>query len=117
MVKFKHISVTGRNNLTAMLSDDDGKTWPYKLLLDERSDVSYPDAKEADDGSIYLTYDRERGSFKDNIADVMNSAREILTAKITEQDIIEGKLVSVGSFLKNIASKLTSYDGEDPFCK
>ena len=112
-----HYEFTGRNNLTAMLSEDDGKTWPHKLLLDERSNVSYPDATETDDGFIHLTYDRERGGFKDNMEDVMNSAREILTAKITEQDIIEGRLVTKGSFLKNVASKLTVYDGENPFCK
>lgn len=57
-----HFKFSGRNNLTAMLSEDEGKTFPYKLLLDER-EVSYPDAKEADDGFIYVTYDRERGSY------------------------------------------------------
>ncbi len=45
-----------------MLSEDDGATWKYSLMIDERDDVSYPDAKEADDGYIYITYDRERGS-------------------------------------------------------
>lgn len=114
-----HYEFTGRNNLTAMLSEDDGKTWPYKLLLDERSNVSYPDATETDDGFIHITYDRERGGFLSSLADVMNSAREILTAKISEEDIIAGKLVNKDSFLKNIASKLTVYDGEpkNPFCE
>ena len=32
-----------RKDLTARLSIDDGKTWPYTLLLDEREEVSYPD--------------------------------------------------------------------------
>ena len=45
------------------------KTFPYKLLLDER-EVSYPDAKEADDGFIYVTYDRERGSYLSNMKEV-----------------------------------------------
>ena len=27
-------------------SDDDGATWPHHLLLDERTNVSYPDAIE-----------------------------------------------------------------------
>ena len=78
-----HFKFSGRNNLTAMLSEDEGKTFPYKLLLDER-EVSYPDAKEADDGFIYVTYDRERGSYLSNMKEVMASAREILIAKITE---------------------------------
>ena len=50
----------GRCNLTAMLSEDDGATWPYTLLLDERDEVSYPDAREAEDGYIYVTYDYQR---------------------------------------------------------
>ena len=35
----------GRSHLTALLSEDDGQTWPYYLLLDERNEVSYPDAQ------------------------------------------------------------------------
>ena len=107
-----HFKFSGRNNLTAMLSEDEGKTFPYKLLLDER-EVSYPDAKEADDGFIYVTYDRERGSYLSNMKEVMASAREILIAKITEEDIISGSLANTNSYLKKIASKLTDYDGED----
>ncbi|AWI09472.1 sialidase family protein [Ereboglobus luteus] len=36
-----------RENMTAMLSDDDGKTWQHKLVLDERTHVSYPDATQS----------------------------------------------------------------------
>jgi AraC-like DNA-binding protein/predicted neuraminidase len=101
-----HYDFNGRNNLTAMLSEDDGKTWPYKLLLDERDNVSYPDAVEHEDGYIYLTYDRERGSFRHALDTVYADAREILIAKITEEDIINGKLVSPNSKLKFVISKL-----------
>ena len=119
LLLINHYDFTGRNNLTAMLSEDDGKTWPYKLLLDERSNISYPDAKEAEDGFIYITYDRERGGFLNKIEDVMKSAREILVAKITEDDIISGGLKNKGSYLKKVASKLTVYDGEpkNPFAE
>ena len=101
-----HYKFTRRNNLTALLSEDDGKTFPYALLLDERSEVSYPDAIECDDGYIYITYDRERGCFKHSLDEAYADAREILTAKITEEDIVAGKLVSEGSFLKNVVSRL-----------
>ncbi|MBP3333131.1 MAG: exo-alpha-sialidase [Clostridia bacterium] len=107
-----HYNFRGRNNMTAMLSDDDCKTWKYKLLIDERNLVSYPDAVEAEDGFIYITYDRERGAFYstwDN--SVKDHAREILMAKITEEDIIQGKLVNPESKLKCIISKLTSTFG------
>ena len=40
-----------------VLSDDDGVTWQHKLLLDERNEVSYPDAVEHN-GFIYIIYDR-----------------------------------------------------------
>lgn len=106
-----HFNFTGRNNLTALLSEDDGKTWKYRLLLDERDSVSYPDVS-LHGGNIYIVYDHDRGAFKSCIEDALNSAREILSAKITEDDIIAGKLVSKGSYLKRIVSKLTVYNGE-----
>ncbi len=112
-----HYKFTKRNNLTALLSEDDGKTFPYTLLLDERDQVSYPDAIECDDGYIYITYDRERGCFKHSLEEAYADAREILTAKITEEDIINGKLVSEGSFLKRVVSRLDRLadDCVDPF--
>jgi len=63
-----------------MLSEDDGKTWPHKLLLDERKNVSYPDSVEDEDGNIYAIYDRSRGAEK-----------EILMARFREEDIIAGE--------------------------
>lgn len=84
----------GRSHLTAMLSEDDGNTWPYTLLLDERNEVSYPDAVEAADGCIYITYDWERVK-----------EREILMAKITEDDILNGRLASPESQLRMLVNK------------
>ena len=112
-----HLGFEGRNNLAAMLSEDEGKTWKYSLMLDERKDVSYPDGKEADDGYIYITYDRERGAFLGSLEEAGKCAREILMAKITEEDIIAGKLVNKDSKLKCIISKLREYTGnnKNPF--
>ncbi len=86
----------GRSHLTAMLSEDDGETWPYTLLLDERNEVSYPDAKEAADGYIYVTYDRERVK-----------EREILMARFTEEDILRGKIESPDGKLRILVNKAT----------
>lgn len=69
-----------RSHLTAMLSDDEGKTWPHRMLLDDRSQVSYPDAVETSEGKLYFIYDRGR-----------SSDREILLATTNEADIIAGK--------------------------
>ena len=108
-----HYDFKGRNNLTAMLSEDEGKTWKYKLLLDGRNSVSYPDAKEAEDGFIYITYDRERGCFKRTLNEAYGDAREILYAKITEQDIMAGKLENPESRLACVVSKLGKYAYEE----
>lgn len=109
-----HCNFKGRNNLTALLSDDDGKTFKYSLLLDERDNVSYPDAVECGDGFIYAVYDRERGSYKKSLEEAYKDAREILIAKFTESDIISGKLISNDSKLKIIASKLGELAESDP---
>lgn len=108
-----HYDYKYRDNLYALISDDDCKTWQYKLLLDERGEVSYPDAVEADDGFIYITYDRERGAGSRSLDAAYSKAREVLYAKITEQDIISGKLENPDSKLKCIISKLGEYNGAE----
>ena len=102
-----------RKGLTAMISEDECKTWKHKFVLDEREQVSYPDAAENDDGYIYITYDRDRGCGKKNFDEVYASAREILYAKITEADIAADEIVTKGSALKCIISKLGKYEGEE----
>jgi len=87
---------TGRSHLTAYLSKDDGATWSGGLLLDKRQGVSYPDGVQADDGSIRLIYDYSR-----------RDAREILMARFTEQDVLEGALDSDGSELRLRVHKAT----------
>lgn len=72
-----------RCNMTAFVSDDDGKTWQGGLLIDERDSVSYPDATESADGVIYMIHDHAR--FGD---------MQILMSVFTEADILAGKLVS-----------------------
>lgn len=113
-----HYENKGRNNLTALLSEDDGKTFPYTLLLDERRRVSYPDVALAPDGGIHITYDRDRGCFKSSLHEALASEREILTARITEEEILAGKLQDDKSYLKHVAYKLGAYEGEnpDPYC-
>jgi len=98
-----------RATLTAMLSKDDGKTWPYKLLLDERKPVGYPDGFEDEKGQIYITYDHGR---------YLKDMQALLFAKITEADIESGKLVNPESRLKQTINRLADegggvhYDGE-----
>ena len=101
-----------RTNLTAYLSEDDGATWPWQLLLDDRMDISYPDLAEAADGTLYIIYDRERGGYQPDIAHAQQCAREILMAQIREQDILDGKLTQPGSRLAVIVSKLGDYTGD-----
>ncbi|MBT7164926.1 MAG: exo-alpha-sialidase, partial [Victivallales bacterium] len=79
----------GRSKLTAWLSEDDGKTWQGGLMLDERKGISYPDGFQAPDGTLYISYDRNRAT-----------DGEILLARFTEADILAGKLVGAESKLK-----------------
>jgi hypothetical protein len=65
-----------RRNMTAYLSLDNSLSISFNLLLDERPGVSYPDATQGPDGTIYIVYDRERTG---------NS--EIMLVKISEADI------------------------------
>lgn len=113
LLLINHVNFTRRNNLMALLSDDDGKTWTKGLMLDERSAVSYPDAKEADDGYIYITYDRDRGAYKKTMEDALACEREILVARVTEEDILNGEVIDSGSYLKRVVSKLGEYKGAE----
>jgi len=72
-----------RSHLTAYLSADDGRSWDGGLLLDDRETVSYPDGVEAQDGRIFVIYDRNR-----------YAESEILMAVFTEQDVLDGLCVS-----------------------
>ena len=74
-----HPVLEQRSRLTAMLSEDDGRTWPCKLLLDERKGISYPDAVEGQDDKIYIIYDHGR-----------HNECEILMAVTSEKDISAG---------------------------
>ncbi|HEY8389569.1 MAG TPA: sialidase family protein, partial [Clostridia bacterium] len=85
-----HNSTSVRNNLTAYLSEDEGKTWSA-LLLDERSIVSYPDAAQGEDGTIYVIYDRNRSAAQ---AGNNYPSQEIRLAKFTEEDLKAGAFVS-----------------------
>lgn len=71
---------TGRSQLSAFVSKDDGASWTGGLMLDDRKGVSYPDGVQGPDGRIYITYDYNRGS-----------DREILMAVFSEADILAGK--------------------------
>lgn len=102
-----HAVSNARSHLTAYLSEDDAKTFPYSLLIDGRLDVSYPDITQAPDGLIYVVYDRERGAIYNKMripSDEM--AKEILFCTLREEDILAGKFVSPDAKPMQIISKL-----------
>lgn len=85
-----HATTSGRFQLAAYLSYDDGKTYPYMLMLDDSEignkwGVSYPEAaqKQGENGEIYIAYDAGRYDQK-----------EIRMCVITEEDIKAGKPTS-----------------------
>ena len=89
-----------RERLAAWLSDDEGRTWPYMLLLDERSGVSYPDATQAPDGRIWVAYDHGRYT---------PGEKEVLVSALREEDIRAGKVVSKDASLKLLVNRALAY--------
>jgi len=94
LLLINHHNFTGRSHMTALLSEDDGMTWPHALLLDGRSGVSYPDAVVAPDGLISVVYDCGRCSDK-----------EILLAQFREADVLAHRPVSADTRLQHLISK------------
>ena len=84
----------GRSKLTAWLSDDDGATWQGGLMLDERKGISYPDGFQAPDGTIYISYDRNR-----------KTDGEVLLARFTEEDILARRVMGKKSKLGILISR------------
>lgn len=83
----------GRNYFSAWLSDDDGQTWKGGLVIEDREKVTYPDGFQDPDGTIYITYDHNRGP------------GEIMLAKFTEEDILAREIVSPQSRLKMVIAR------------
>jgi len=93
---------TSRTRMTAWLSDDDGQTFPHRLLLCDDGQISYPSAALGKDGAIYIVYDQGRGVI---------GQHTIFLSKITEEDILAGELVEEQSFLNNIVSRPGDHGG------
>lgn len=84
----------GRVQLIAWVSSDDGHSWSGGLVLDDRKGISYPDGFQAPDGTIYISYDRNRAT-----------DGEILLARFTEADIEARTLTSEKSKLRLLISR------------
>lgn len=100
-----HATTSARNELAAYLSYDDGKTYPYSLMLDDcevgnKWGVSYPEAaqKQGENGEIYIVYDSGRYDQK-----------EIRLSVVIEDDVKAGKIVGKNSFLRGKVSYLGNY--------
>jgi len=90
-----HYKFKGRSHITARTSEDDGVTWNEGLLLDERSNVSYPDGAQDRSGVIWMVHDRQR-----------YGAGEILLSSFREEDVLAGKAVSESVVLKRVVNHL-----------
>jgi len=85
--------VTGRLQLMAFLSRNEGETWEGGLMLDDR-DCSYPFGSQTTDGTIYVSYERQRWL-----------QPEILLARFTEEDVAAGRAVSDRAALRLLVNK------------
>ncbi len=100
-----------RSKIAVWLSDDEGRTWPHKLLLDTR-ECSYPDATQSPDGRIFVTYDSWRyGCFPAmyRYDPDAGPGKEIAFAVIREGDIRAGKIASPDSRLRQVINRATGY--------
>lgn len=84
----------GRVQLSAWLSDDDGESWQGGLVLDGRKGISYPDGFQSPDGTVTISYDRNRSSHG-----------EILMARFTEEDVLSKQATGENSKLKMLISR------------
>lgn len=75
---------TIRRTLTVGLSEDEGRSWKYKKVIEPDSEiqVSYPVVTFGDDGEIFVIYDSGR-----------DSNRQIRVSKVIEQEIMSGSSV------------------------
>jgi predicted neuraminidase len=89
-----------RARLTAWLSEDEGRTWPHKMLLDERNRVSYPDATQAPDGRILIAYDLGR---------YQPAEKAVLVSILREEDIRAGKVASKDARMRLVVNQCTAY--------
>ena len=104
----------GRVQLSAWLSDDDGQSWRGGLVLDERKGVSYPDGFQSPDGTIYISWDRNR-----------SQDGEILMARFTEEDVLAKDFKGPKSKTKMLISRprarevaqLPAFNGPTPAVK
>lgn len=106
LVYVRSVSDTSRQGMKVCISEDDGATWPYELVLDTREALSYPDLAEGDHGTLYIIYDRERDNrcHLNQETWTSSAAKEILLCKITVADIYNGFL-SPGSYTARVISK------------
>lgn len=100
-----HATTSGRYQLAAYLSYDDGKTYPYRMMLDDSEigndwGVSYPEAaaEQGEHGEIYIVYDAGRYDQK-----------EIRMCTVTEEDIKAGKPVSQYCKMRTRVNELGGY--------
>ena len=103
-----HATTADREQLAAYLSYDDGKTYPYMMMLDDTDirgnwrdfGVSYPEAaaQEGENREIYIVYDAGRYALK-----------EIRMCVVTEEDIKAGKPVTQFCRMREQISKLGDY--------
>lgn len=80
-----------RTKMTICLSDDDGKSWSHKMVIDNDENVSYPDMIETDPGILNIIYDYNR---------TPNGTIRFVTVK--EDDIVNNKTVSFKTIISSI---------------
>ena len=84
VVYLQNYNSYNRENVFIQLSDNRGKSFDHKLILDARSGVAYPDVTQLSDGSIYVTWDYDR-----------YGSKTLYFTKLSEEELLAINGVSV----------------------
>ena len=77
-----------------LLHAKDGLDFSEVLVLDDRERISYAEAVEGEDGTLYVAYDRERNNKirKSRVTGYSEAAKEILFARIPRKVLETGEI-------------------------
>lgn len=86
-----------RRELTAFISQDDGRSWSKGLVIDERVGCTYPDAQQRPDGTIYVSWDFNRSKDQEILLTTFREEDALnVTAETMARVVANRRLVSKG---------------------
>ena len=108
-----HYDTESRNNMCLFLSDDGGKTFAYRMMLDRNSGVAYPDIRYVDE-KLYVVWDYNRYDEKRMFMAEITMDDLLASTGLQEIDPANIKVISsltVGGMTLNLGGTVTDSKG------